>query len=297
MVSTLKSTETAIDHVGVVARDIAGLRAAYSRLGFVVSQATPLMQPGPDGKGDVSLGQVSAHVNFADSYLELTAVRHLGQGSHLDKWLARHEGLHILALQSADAAASLRDLIGAGLVMPPLRAASRQASAGTLSGAAKFKWFELPESIAREGFVCVVEHITPELVFGNDAHPNGAWGLRTVFAVVESMDEAFTRYQRLPGTKKKSFLVGRAILMRDQQFVVVEPKGFNALFPGATAPTAPALGGFTLAVADIAVTRGVLEAAGVPFHFWGDKGIWVGPEFTGGAVLVFVEERRETADV
>ena len=139
----------------------------------------------------------------------------------------------------------------------------------------------------------MVEHANPELVFSPVAHPNGAWGLRTVFAVVENMDEAFARYQRLPGTKKKSFLVGRSILMRDQQFVVVESKGFNALFPGATAPAPPALGGFTLAVNDIAVTRGVLEAAGVPFHFWGDKGIWVGPDYTAGAVLVFVEEKPE----
>jgi hypothetical protein len=138
-----------------------------------------------------------------------------------------------------------------------------------------------------------VEHANPELVYGDVPHPNGAWGLRTVFAVVENMDEAFARYQRLPGTKKKSFLVGRAILMRDQQFVVVEPKGFGALFPGATAPAAPALGGFTVAVEDIATTRGVLEAAEVPFHFWGDKGVWIGPEHTCGAVLVFVEEKRE----
>jgi hypothetical protein len=296
MVSRLQSTETAIDHLGVVGTDIAAMRSAYIRLGFTVTQATPLMQPGPDGKGEVSLGQVSAHIVFPDTYLELSAVRHPGQGNHLDSWLARHEGLHILALRSGDAAQSLSDLIAAGLVMPPLRAASRVVTAGGVSGTARFKWFELPQSIAQEGFVCVVEHLTPELVFVRSLtdHANGARAVRTVFAIVRDMDEAFARYHRLPGTKKKSIAVGRAILMRDQQFVVLEPAGFAALFPGAKAPAAPALGGFTLAVDDIAVTRAVLEKAGVPFHYWGDTGLWVPPEHAGGAVVVFAEERPAT---
>jgi hypothetical protein len=157
---------------------------------------------------------------------------------------------------------------------------------------ARFKWFELPESIAREAFTCVVEHLTPELVFVPDltSHANGAWTIRTVFAVVGDSDEAFARYQRLPGTRRRSFAVGRAIMMCDQQFVVLEPKGFSALFPGATPPGAPCLAGYGLAVRDIAVTREVLSAAGVAFHPWGDRGLWVEAADAAGAVLVFSEE-------
>ena len=292
METTLQSNETTIDHVGVVARDIAALRATYLKLGFAVTAATPLMQPGPDGKGEVSLGQLSAHVVFPSSYLELTAVRHPGQGNHLDKWLERREGLHILAFHSADAAGSYRELSANGLVLPPIRNASRRVNAGGVSGVAQFKWFELPDSIAREGFACVVQHLTPDMVFVPTLthHANGARGIRSVFVVVDDMEAAFTRYRLLPGTQRRSFAVGRSIVMKHQQLIVVDTKGFGALFTGLKPMVAPALGGVSLTVADISVTRRVLGDAGVPFQVWGEKSLWVAPDHAGGAVLVFVDE-------
>jgi len=70
----------------------------------------------------------------------------------------------------------------------------------------------------------------------------------------------------------------------------VERSGFAAMFPGLEVPPAPHLGGFALAVADIAATRAVLTKAGVYFKNWGEKGIWIPPEDTGGAVLAFVDQ-------
>src|SRR5690606_16007836 len=152
------------------------------------------------------------------------AVRHPGQGNHLDKWLARHEGLHVLGLRAEDVTQASTDLIDAGLILPPVRASSRRVTGNGVKGTARFRWFELPESIAREAFACVQQHETPDLVFDSrlTTHANGAMGIRSVFAIVENMDEAFARYQRLPGTKRKSFAVGRTIIMNQQQFVVVE---------------------------------------------------------------------------
>jgi hypothetical protein len=181
--------------------------------------------------------------------------------------------------------------------MPPLREASRRVAFGGATGIARFKWFELPDSISQEGFACVVQHLTPELVFlpTMTDHANTARAVRGVFAIVPDMEAAFARYQRLPGTRKKSFAVGRTIIMRDQQFVVVEPPGFAALFPGAKPPSAPCFGAYSLGVSDIAATRQVLENAGVPFQFWGDKGVWVAPEYAAGVVLVFVQEDEPAA--
>ena len=292
MNSTLQSTATTIDHLGIVARDVAALRAAYIRLGFTVTAATEVMQPGPDGKREIPLGQVTAHVAFQSNYLELIAVRHPGQGNHLDKWLAGHEGLHVLGLHADDAVNASNELMAAGLIMPPMRASSRRITGNGVKGTTRFKWFELPQSIAQEGFVCVVQHETPELVFDSrlTTHANGALGIRSVFAVVDNMDEAFARYQRLPGTKRRSFAIGRTIVMNHQQFVVVERGGFAAMFPGLDIPPRPHFGGFALAVADIAATRSVLTKAGVYFKNWGEKGIWIPPEETGGTVLAFIDQ-------
>jgi hypothetical protein len=292
MDSAPQSPTTSIDHLGVVARDIAALREAYVRLGFTVSAATPVMQPGPDRQKDLPLGHVAAHVAFPSTYLELIAVRHPGQGNHLDKWLARREGLHVLGLRAADVAQASADLISAGLILPPLRASFRRITGNGVKGIARFRWFELPESIAREGFAYVLQHETPELIFDPrlTSHPNGATGIRSVFAVVENMDEAFARYQRIPGTKRRSFAVGRTIVMNQQQFVAVERTGFSAMFPGLEIPAPPHLGGFALTVADIDATRAFFTKTGVYFKNWGEKGIWVPPEDTGGAVLAFVDQ-------
>jgi len=292
MDSAIQSPATTIDHLGLVGTDIGAMRAAYTRLGFTVSAATPVMQPGPDGKKEIPLGHVAAHIAFPSTYLELIAVRHPGQGNHLDKWLARREGLHVLGLRAEDITQSTTNLIAAGLILPPVRGSSRLVNGNGVKGTARFRWVELPESISREAFAYIQQHETPELVFDErlTTHANGAIGIRGVFAVVENMDEAFSRYQRLPGTRRRSFAVGRTIIMNQQQFVVVERSGLSAMFPGLDVAAAPHLGGYALNVADIAATRSTLAKAGVYFKNWGEKGIWVPPEDAGGAVLAFVDQ-------
>jgi len=292
MNSPIQSTAISIDHVGLVGNDIAALIAAYERLGFTVSAPKPLMQPAPDGKGDAPMGQVVAHALFPDTYIELTAVRHHGQGNHLDNWISRHEGLHVLAFRADDVAVSWRDMVNAGVVLGPLREANRQVKAGKTIGTARFKWFEIPDSIAREGFVCAVQHLTPELAFPPSMpdHPNGAVGLRSVTMVVTDMDEAFARYNRLPGTVKRSFAIGRIIALKDQRLVVLEPKGLSALYPGAAQYKPPYLAAYAIAVKDIAATKDYLTQAGIPFNIWGTEGVWVDPAHTGGAILAFIDK-------
>ncbi|MBL8644469.1 MAG: VOC family protein [Rhodospirillaceae bacterium] len=289
--SRIQSSETTIDHIGLVGRDIHAMVATFRNMGFLVTDPAPLTQPGPDGE-PVPLGQLSAHVIFPDSYLELTAIEHPGQGNHLDPWLARHEGLHIVAFRTADAKQSWDDLAAYGVVMPPLRAASREVNAGGVTGIADFKWFQIPESIAREGFACVVEHQTPELVFIKSmmGHENGATGLRGVGALVDDLDEAAGRYQRLPGADVVPFALGRFVVLKDQRFVAMKPGGMAALCPGVKLPAPPCFAAFAVQVKNVAETRATLTKKGVPFQVAGEQSIWVKPEHACGAVLLFLDE-------
>jgi catechol 2,3-dioxygenase-like lactoylglutathione lyase family enzyme len=291
MTSPVQASETTIDHIGLVGRDIAAMVATFRGLGFTVTEPTPLTQPDPDGN-PVPLGQLSAHVIFSDTYLELTALEHPGQGNHLDNWLAKHEGLHILALRTANAENAWDNFAQFGVVMPPIRHASRAVNAGGVRGIADFKWFQIPESIAAEGFGCVVEHLTPELVFipSMTAHANGATGLRGVGALVNDLDEAVARYERLPGAKLKPVALGRYIILKNQRFVAMTPKGLVALAPGATLPPPPCFAAFAIKVKNIADTRQFLAERKVPFHVAGDLSIWLKPEQACGAVLLFVDE-------
>jgi catechol 2,3-dioxygenase-like lactoylglutathione lyase family enzyme len=291
MTTRIQASETTIDHIGLVGRDIHKMVATFRGLGFVVTEPVPLTQPGPDGN-PVSLGQHSAHVIFPDTYLELTAVDKPGQGNHLDKWLARHEGLHILALRSENARQSWDDMAAYGVVMPPLRHASREVNTAGVRGVADFEWFQIPESIASEGFTCVVEHQTPELVFiaAMTHHGNGATGLRGVGALVNDLDDAVARYQRLPGATVKSFPMGRFITLKTQRFVAMTSAGMQALCPGAKLPPAPCFATFAVKVTDIAATRAFFERTGVPFQVSGEQSIWLKPEQACGAVLLFIDQ-------
>jgi catechol 2,3-dioxygenase-like lactoylglutathione lyase family enzyme len=291
MTEAIDASETTIDHIGLVGRDIAAMVATFRGLGFTVTDPVPLTQPDPDGN-PVPLGQLSAHVIFPDTYLELTAVEKPGQGNHLDTWLAKHEGLHILALRSRDAQASWDNFAKFGVVMPPMRHASRAVDAGGAKGIADFKWFQVPESISSEGFTCVVEHLTPELVFipAMAAHANGATGLRGVGALVGDLDEAVGRYERLPGAKLKPFSLGRYIILKNQRFVAMTPKGLAALAPGVRAPSPPCFAAFGIKVKNIAATRDFLASRQVPFQIAGEQSIWLKPEQACGAILLFVDE-------
>jgi catechol 2,3-dioxygenase-like lactoylglutathione lyase family enzyme len=287
----IQSGETTIDHIGLVGRNIEAMVATFRQLGFMVTNPVQLTQPGPDGN-PIPLGQLSAHVIFPDTYLELTAVENPGQGNHLDPWLARHEGFHILAFRAENATQSWNEMAAFGVVMPPIRVASREVNAGGVRGIADFKWFQIPESISREGFSCIVEHQTPELVFIKSmmAHDNGATGLRGVGALVDDLDEAVSRYQRLPGAEVKPFALGRYIVLKTQRFVAMTPRGMGALCPGAQLPSPPCFAAFAIRVKNIANTCAFLTQRGVPFQVAGEQSIWLKPEQACGAVLLFIDE-------
>lgn len=294
MDSPIQSTETTIDHIGLVGRAINPMVAAYRKLGFTVSDPVPLMQPNPGGD-PTPLGQHSAHVIFPDTYMELTAIDRPGQGNHLDNFLARHEGLHIIAFRSLDAELAWRNLATHGVVMPPIRAASREVNMGGKRGTADFKWFQIPESIVGEAFACVVEHQTPELVFINSmtTHPNGAMALRGIGVVVDDIGSTFERYERLPGAERRTFAMGRSIMFKNQRLTVMQPKSFKALFPGADHPKPPTVAYYAVTVSDIGATKAYLAKASVPFTPWGADGVWIGPAQACGATLVFVDQKVE----
>ena len=193
---------SAIYHLGVVGRDIAAMTAVYTRLGFTPTDPVPLMGLA-DGQ-PVPLGQESAHLIFADSYVELSGVTSTDPKHHLAPWLCRREGLHILALGSADADLSHKALISVGLDVPDVQEASRTVTYGTRHGDAKFKWFKAPNSMAGEGFVCMVEQLTPDLVFQPPAegHPNGAHGVAGVTILTNDPAAAQDRFSTYPGATR-----------------------------------------------------------------------------------------------
>src|ERR1700693_6541371 len=99
----------ALDHVGVVTRDLAALASQYERLGFTL---TPLAR-----QADGRIGNRCAMLHR--SYVELLAVVDPNAGSAtLDRFLARYAGIHILAFAIDDPLAALARLRWAGIQRP-----------------------------------------------------------------------------------------------------------------------------------------------------------------------------------
>ncbi len=274
----------AIDHLGVVGRDITKMTAVYTRLGFQATAPVPLMGV-VEGK-TVPLGQDSAHLIFKDSYVELSGVTSTNPAHHLAPWLARYEGLHILAFSSSDANASHAALTSQGLDVPAVQAASRHVSYGQNHGEAKFKWFKAPEYLGNEGFVCLVEQTTPELVFQPPAqgHPNGALGVAGVIVMVENIAEAVARFGSYPGGRTSA---NNTVTFDQQTLTFVDNAGFRDAYPGIKTLTAPALAGFRVSVADLEVTRALLDGNGLTVHTAKNGTTWIHPAEACGALITF----------
>jgi hypothetical protein len=181
--------DIALDHVGVVTRDLAGLAAQYERLGFTV---TPLARHAD--------GRIGNHcVMLRNGYIELLAVIDPNaRSATLERFLARYAGVHILAFSIADPQAELARLQHAGIAGPTVTRFERSVDDAT-PGMARFDLLQLPDQ--PEGRFNLVHHLTPELLWQERFlhHPNNAVSLDAVeLAVPEPMATA-SRLSRLLG--------------------------------------------------------------------------------------------------
>lgn len=155
----------AIDHIGIVVRDLAPTLAWLRRRGFLVNDGVPLMGDG------APLGQTSAHCVFDNGYVEISAPT--APDNHLVPLLAKGEGVRILALASTDIAADY-DRLGTLAAGPP-RPSARTVALRDGPTTARFAWFPLTAVIP--GIItAMVQHRDAKVVYAPElrAHPNGA---------------------------------------------------------------------------------------------------------------------------
>ncbi|MDG2242215.1 MAG: VOC family protein [Rhodospirillaceae bacterium] len=281
-VSEIKTS--AIDHLGVVGRDITAMVAAYIRLGFAPTEPVSLMGVADDEPAP--LGQDSAHLIFADSYVELSGVTSSDPAHHLAPFLKRRNGLHILAFRCDDADNAHDQLLAQGLDVPAVQGASRTVTYGSRHGDAQFKWFKAPDSLSDEGFVCLVEQVTPALVFQPPAsgHPNGALSVTGVTILTEDPVAATTQYSAYQGAHP---LGGNQVDFDGQRLIFLNQTSFAQQFEVLPDLIPPAFAGFTVRVEDMDTTRGILSENSVPLHEGTSGEIWVSPSDACGSLLIF----------
>ena len=177
-----EATGLAVDHLGVVVRDLDREVAAWRGHGFRVSDPAPLMSHDANGV-PVPLGQRSAHIVFENGYVELSSPI-VGSGNHLEPYLRAGEGVRILVLATRDAAASHALVSARWPNTTAIGSAERRVMIDGAAHTARFRWFPLPVDIVPGVLSAVVQHLTPQLVFHPSFvdHGNGLCRLDSVLA-------------------------------------------------------------------------------------------------------------------
>lgn len=281
-----------IDHLVLAVRDLDAARATYEQLGFTL---TPTAKH-PFGTAN-SLAQMDG------SYLELLAVADLATipeptesafsfSAFNRDYLKAREGLSMLALKSADAAADRADFEAHDLpVYDPMRFERMARGPDGVERTVAFSLAYTSDARthgAAAFFTC--QHHHPENFWRAEyqRQPNGA--LHIASAVFVTRDPAdfhefltyFTgQHDMLSTSLRVRFELGQGAVD------VLSPVAYKAFFGEASGPDPRRFMAFRVVVADLAATRAVLTANGVPFSELLDA-LVVPSSFAHGCAVAFV---------
>ena len=292
------STAVAVDHVGVAARDLAPMAAAYERLGFALS---PVAQQSGRRRPDLPVEKYGSGNRCAflkHGYIELIAILDPAlYDNTLNAFLARYAGMHILALAMTDEEANLTRMRAAGIEIPGVAYLERPVEAG--GPIAKFARLPFPDP--PEGRVQLIRHLTPERVWQEKwmDHANKAVALEEVILCAATPAETAARLSRLSGLPVEPDPAGGFLLrlpgaaraagpfapVMETRVRVLTEQALGDVLPGVTAPALPCMAGMVVRTEDGgAAARRVLE--GIP-TVEAPAGVMVPPAHAAGAAVVF----------
>lgn len=293
------TTALALDHVGLCARDPAPLWATWERLGFALS---PLARQSgrrmPDGAVE-PFGTGNRCAFLKHGYIELLGILDDALFANgLDRFLARHAGLHILAFGMHDVEGNLARLRRGGLDIPGIAWLERPAEPG--GPIARFARLPFPD--APEGRLQLIRHMHPGIVWDPRwmDHRNGAEAVEGAILVVADPAETTARLARLTGQPARpdpvagfritlpgeAGLAGPYAQAMPTWLRIIPETALPLLLPGETAPTLPYMAGIVLRTEDGGARAGAL-LAGLPLRAAPGGGVLVPAAQAGGAAVIF----------
>ena len=291
-----------LHHVGHVFRDLGEGLALYRRLGFFVPPATYPMLSRSVGQPPAPFGLANTHVEFPRAFVELltcvgdgadAALPPDAQGvpmhppdisaeklaelraavakvaGAIEARLARREGVHILVFHSANVDGVSARLTAAGVEHAPPLSARRtiRTRDGVKAGPVRFLALSGDPDVVPEGRLAFADLPADELLDAQMGlvHPNGALALVEVIVAVPDAQLAATalRYERLLGRAPRDSDATRIFELSQSRVIVAGEIGLQRLLPGATVPSTATIVGYTVAVADLAVTKALLATNGL----------------------------------
>ena len=260
-------TDFDLDHVGIAVTDLDAAATKFHRLGF---QLTPrgyhtLPPPAPRAERP-RVGTGNHCAMLRRGYLELIGVTEAAYRGRLRADIARHEGLHIVAFGTTDAAAAVSALRSRGVEASGPRLLERPIEDGGETRLAGFEIVDFPETALPEAHFFTIQHRTRELLWRPPllTHPNGVVSLVTLTVAVTDPADFARRLGRIlcvtPIDKD-----GLVLDLKIGQVRVVDGGWIAARLAGKI-PDLPYLAGVNLGVADVAKTADLLAQNGLPYQ-------------------------------
>ena len=191
----------ALDHVGLIVRDLNAAHDAMAALGFTLTARADHTMTTADGR-TVSAGSSQHAIMLGHGYIELMQITDPLAGHQLAAAPQERFGLHILALSTPDAEAAHAAFLANGQAVGPVRRWSRPVDEADRKGLARFVYFDAPWVPQDASYLCWVQHLTPELMRASDApvHANGALSVLAIhYAGPEEVAQAWVARLRQLG--------------------------------------------------------------------------------------------------
>jgi len=291
--------EIFLDHVGHFVRDPQAASRALARAGFAPTQVSVQTQPDPAGGEPCLTGTGNITAMLARGYVEVlfkTADTPLGH--ELDVALARHAGIHLVALAVADAAGAHRRLRESGFRMRPLVDLQRPVDTVGASGTAAFTVARLESGEMLEGRIQLLTHRTEQTVWQPRwlTHPNGALGLASVMIAVGDLSEASQRFERLTGRRARASSFGQTIDLDRGRVDLVAATTFSRMFPQVAIPSLPFIGACEIWVGSLATVEQTLMRGGLAVQRHGAGLVAAFPQELGCGAWLFNCPNGASAD-
>lgn len=276
-----------LDHLGAIINDLAAGARRWEKLGFALSPVSRQSGRMPDRNEEGPWATANRCAIFKRGYLELIGVVDAATFNPWTKFLARFEGLHLLALRvpNADEAYAEFAKRTATLNAPVQRA--RKLDVDGAEATMRFRNIFSKDASYPEGRYIVLEHQTPDYLWQPryQAHPNGALALDAALVCANDVPAQGARLETITGVPAakgadgvlRFFPAGGGCVELHSAAAIEARYGWR---PGAL----PCFAGVEVRFADRAHAAKLMEDNGVPVQKRGEA--WfIAPSDTNGFLL------------
>lgn len=278
-----------LDHTGCIVNAFAAGAAQWERLGFQLTPVSPQRGAVPGRAGFHPWATANRCVILRDTYLELIGVVDPAAFNPWARFIAKNEGLHILALRCADAESAHAILSARTDALLPPVPRERILDVDGEPRAMRFRNIFSRDDIWPEARYLVIEHQTPEFLWQPryQRHANGAIDLVAVTFVADDPSTLIPRLTALGaalvtenGATISAQLPGRGSINIMSSTLFAQTYGY--------APHS-GLQAITVSFSDLEQTLTLYKSRGVAVTTSRD-GQWIAPRDANGFVLHLVQD-------